>query len=94
MGLGGANANGHAAAEPGHVSGGPGRWPGTQLFLPAKKPSPANKGKEELPARMGAGHPDGALTPARTWSCFLGSGTDHAESPALIKSKFESSTNR
>lgn len=68
MGLGGANANGHAAAKPGHVSGCLGWWPGTQLFLPAKKPSPANEGKEELPARTGAGHPDRVLTPAWTWS--------------------------
>lgn len=58
-------------------SGCPEQWPGTQLFLSANRPFPVDEGEEELPARTGLA--------AWTWSCSLGSGTDHAKSPALIK---------
>lgn len=55
-----------------------------------KEPVPSNQGKEELSAHPGL---DGALMAAWTWSHLLGSGTDHAKSPALRKKQFESSTN-
>lgn len=89
-GAGDANANGHAAAEPERVPGAAG---GHAAVLLAQTPSPASEGEEELPARAGAGHLEQALTPGWMGSCFPGSGTDHAKSPALIKSEFESSTN-